>query len=240
MAPSGSRCSRGCLRRGPRCRWPARSLRSGHANAAEHGPGGVLEFHPCAGRLSQPQHAAREIDVPGHQIVAALTDQVLLVAVRVYPLHLLGRQGVQQQPVAAPAEAAVHPQLLNVHRQRVTRLRPFHVEGAGLRVRRLRDPDAALVLPARVDDLGGDDLAGADPVEHRVSPPEGVVVSLRHYLPHLTRQQGRHAERGAEDVPFHSLPTWPSQYRSRTYPNAPACHFCKFTSPLRRNGFCER
>ena len=26
--------------------------------------------------------------------------------------------------------------------------RPFHVEGTGLRVRRLRDPDAAFVLPA--------------------------------------------------------------------------------------------
>ncbi len=173
-------------RRGGRCE----ISRRGHTDTSQHGPHGELQLHLAAGGLAQVNGAAREVDVPGHDVVAALPYHVRLVVVRVDSLDIVRGQGEEAQTVSRISPVAVQPDLAQLDRERVARFRPFDVEGTGERVAAWRHLFVALILPAGVQRPGDYHVAGLDPLEDGVGVGESTVVVIGNARAVL-REQGR-------------------------------------------------
>ena len=175
---------------------------SGYPNAAEHGRCRVLKFHMRTRRLAQSKYAAGHVDIPRHQIIPALADQVLLVPIGIRTLDLLRRQRSQQLSIPGPAELAVHSQAPDVNCQSVSGLRSFDIKRACLGIGRLRNPNAAFVLAPGINRLRSDDLSGPDACEWRVSVGKSVIVRFRDNLPALKGQSRGQEKKGTHEIAF--------------------------------------
>src|ERR1043166_8574725 len=186
-------------RAGRRCKTAWR----GQADASEHRTRRELELHFAADRLAQVHTAVPQVDIPGKNVIAALAYDVGLVVVGISGFDVLRRQREKTEAIGRRAPVAVQPHLPKLDHDRVTRPGALDVKGARQRIAAFGSLLATVILAARIQRLGDNDIAGFDPLENRVGVSEGAVVAVRDDLTGLSKQ--RHgSENREEDVSTHS------------------------------------